>query len=70
LAKLNKGDTVVVQGVVVQGTVNGASVTASTIIDQGQPAAAGTTGTTAKHSNFLGGIFGGIGSFFSHLFGF
>ena len=58
------GDTVVVQG-----TVNGTSVTASTVIDQGQQAAAGATGTTPKRGG-IGGFFGGIGSFFSHLFGF
>ena len=60
-SNLKTGDNVIVQG-----TVNGTSVTASTIIDQGQPAAAGTTGTAVKHSGFLGGIFGG----FLHMFGF
>ncbi len=41
--------------VIVQGSVNGSSVTASSIIDQVKP-----------HLGF----FGGIGQFFSHLFGF
>jgi hypothetical protein len=63
-SNLKQGDNVIVQG-----TVNGTNVTASTVIDQGQPVAAGTTGTPTKHG-FLGGIFGGIGSFFSHIFGF
>jgi hypothetical protein len=65
LTGLKVGDTVVVQG-----TVNGTAVTASTVIDQGQPAtSAGTTGTAPKKAG-IGGFFGGIGSFFSHLFGF
>ncbi len=55
---------------VIQGTVNGTSVAASSVIDQGStpaPAAAGTANAAPKpHS----GIFGAIGSFFSRLFGF
>ncbi len=55
---------------VIQGTVNGTSVTASSVIDQGStpaPAALGTANAAPKpHS----GIFGAIGSFFSRLFGF
>ena len=55
LSNLKVGDAVVVQG-----TVNGTSIAASSVIDQaaasGQPA----------HKGF----FGGIGQFFSHLFGF
>jgi len=43
--------------VVVQGTVNGTSVTASSVIDQPAPSA-------------KSGFFGGIGNFFKHLFGF
>jgi hypothetical protein len=56
--------------VVVQGTVNGTSVVASSVIDQGvPPTSTGTTGTgQAQHGFFgaLGGIFGG----FLHMFGF
>ena len=57
--------------VVVQGTVNGTSVTASSVIDQGATPAAGATATgtngqPAPHRGF----FAGIGSFFKHLFGF
>ncbi len=53
--------------VVVQGTVNGTSVTASTVIDQAKPAGASTSaGNNGKHLGF----FGNIGSFFAHLFGF
>ena len=54
---------------VVQGTVNGTSITASSVIDQGSmptPAAAGTANAPKLHR----GIFGAIGNFFSHLFGF
>lgn len=59
--------------VLVQGTVNGTSVTASSIIDQGTvgsvPSVFGENGGTAKpvgHQGFMGAI----GGFFSHLFGF
>jgi hypothetical protein len=51
--------------VIVQGTVSGNSVTASSVIDQKAPSAT-TTGTTTQSKGF----FGSIGSFFSHLFGF
>ena len=54
--------------VLVQGTVNGTSVTASTVIDQARP----TTGSQApgKGQGQSQGFFGGIGKFFMHLFGF
>ncbi|HQT82724.1 MAG: hypothetical protein B7W98_00575 [Parcubacteria group bacterium 20-58-5] len=52
--------------VVVQGTVNGTSVTASSVIDQGTPPST-ASGTTPAHG---GGFFGAIGGFFAHLFGF
>lgn len=51
-------------GVVVQGMVNGNAITASSIIDQG------AKGKSTSHGNFVSGIFGAIGGFFSHLFGF
>jgi hypothetical protein len=50
--------------VVVQGTVNGTSVTATSVLDQG--ASTSTTGSAPAHTSFLGGI----GQFFMHLFGF
>ena len=56
------GDTVVVQG-----TVNGTSVVASSVIDQG---AAPTAGSNPMHKGGIGGFFGSIGGFFQHLFGF
>lgn len=57
---------------VVQGTVNGTAVTASSVIDQ-KPKTnnANNTGDNQKsHPGFMGGIMGGIGNFFKHLFGF
>ena len=65
-AALKTGDQVVVQG-----TVNGTSIVATTIIDQGQIPAQGTgTGPAPKHAGGIGGFFGAIGGFFGHLFGF
>ena len=46
---------------VVQGTVNGNSVTASSVIDQK---------VAQKPAGFMGGMMNGIGNFFKHLFGF
>ncbi len=67
-AKIVQGkNTVSVSGltvgdsVVVQGAVSGTSIAASSVIDQPKP-----TSSNAAHSGF----FGGIGAFFSHLFGF
>ncbi len=72
-AKIVQGQTTITvsgvtvgDSVVVQGTVNGSSVTASSVIDQ-KPATATTGGTTTQTHK---GFFGSIGSFFSHLFGF
>ncbi len=53
--------------VIVQGTVNGTTVTASSVIDQGAsstPAA----GTSMPHQ--APGVFGAIGGFFHKMFGF
>jgi len=53
--------------VVVQGAVNGTSITASSVIDQtGNPGMTPPGNNQGKHTGF----FGGIGSFFMHLFGF
>lgn len=49
--------------VVVQGTVNGNAIVASSVLDQAKVAST-TTGVQHK------GFFGSIGSFFSHLFGY
>ena len=56
--------------VVVQGTVNGTSVTASSVMDSGTPPVQSSTNTTATHQGGMGGFFGGIGGFFHSLFGF
>ncbi len=53
--------------VVVQGSVSGNSVVASTILDQVRPAPASDTGAKLTPNR---GFFGGIGQFFSHMFGF
>jgi hypothetical protein len=50
--------------VVVQGTINGNSVTASTIVDQVAVASVMPGKSQGK------GFFGGIGQFFMHMFGF
>ena len=56
------GDTLVIQG-----TVNGNSVTASSIIDRANvPVNSGATNAPKPHMDF----FGSIGAFFGHLFGF
>lgn len=61
---------------VIQGTVNGTSVTASSIIDQKAPANSNTTNSGSGQPSspgIFGGIghmFGGIGNFFKHMFGF
>ncbi len=64
-------NVVVGDKVVVQGTVNGASVTATIVIDQkvsnGTPGSEGLALSNIKQG---GGMFGGIGQFFMHLFGF
>jgi hypothetical protein len=58
--------------IVVQGTVNGSSVTASSVLDSGAAPSSTTTGTSiTSHVNAgIGRIFGSIGGFFHNLFGF
>jgi hypothetical protein len=66
IANIATGDTVLVQG-----TVNGTSVTASSVIDQGTGSNMpnnGSASTTPEHRG--GGFFGAIGSFFTRIFGF
>ncbi len=58
------GDIKVGDTILAQGTVNGTSVVAVTVVDQGGKAA-------ENNGNGKGpGFFGRIGSFFAHLFGF
>jgi hypothetical protein len=54
--------------VVVQGTVNGTSVTASSVIDQGTSGNGKPTSTPPVGPKV--NIFGAIGNFFKHIFGF
>ena len=70
-------DIVVGDNVVVQGTVNGTTVTATTVINQKAGASAGHNASSTKDhvpgapgQSSFGGLLGGIGSFFKHLFGF
>jgi hypothetical protein len=69
IANIAVGDNVIVQGV-----VNGNSVAASSIIDQGAKGAnsssANGSSTKPKGGGGFGGIFSAIGGFFQHLFGF
>lgn len=66
LSAMTIGDTVMVQG-----TVNGTSIIASTVIDSGMSGNATSTQNTNRKGLFAPkGFFGGVGSFFSHLFGF
>jgi hypothetical protein len=53
--------------ITVQGTVNGNSVTASSIIDQ-KAKNENSNGKPAR--GFMGGMMNGIGNFFKHMFGF
>jgi hypothetical protein len=68
------GTIAVGDSLIVQGTVNGNAVTASSIIDQGVKGSNGssTNGSSTKPRGGLGfgGIFSAIGGFFQHLFGF
>lgn len=52
--------------IIVQGAVNGTSVTASSIVDQGNTADSQSGNESKSHFGF----FGMIGNFFSRLFGF
>ena len=69
LSNISVGDNIIVQG-----TVNGSSITASSIIDQGATTSNVTPNTANNGQNtghrFMGEFFGGIGGFFKHLFGF
>jgi hypothetical protein len=58
---------VVGDNVIIQGTVNGSAVVASSVIDQTKPASTTTSGTTEQPHQ---GFFASVGSFFAHIFGF
>ncbi len=68
LASITVGDEVIIQG-----TVNGTAVIASSVIDQGSGVSEEINqiaGTPGAHQESAGGFFGRIGGFFQHLFGF
>ncbi|MCX6741268.1 MAG: DUF5666 domain-containing protein [Candidatus Parcubacteria bacterium] len=79
-AKIEKGNAdsslanvAVGDNVLIQGTVNGTAVTASSVIDQGAPrASSANPASSASNANrgFVGGLFGAVGGFFQRLFGF
>jgi hypothetical protein len=54
--------------ILVQGTVNGTSIVASTVIDQSGVPVVGAT--PAQNKGQPKGFFAGIGQFFMHIFGF
>ena len=64
IANVTVGDNVVVQG-----TVNGNSITAYSVTDQGATVASQPNQNNGNNGQKRG-IFGAIGNFFSHLFGF
>jgi hypothetical protein len=53
----------------VQGAVNGSSIVASSVIDQAVKITTNTNGLSTTKAPGRG-FFGGVGSFFSKLFGF
>ncbi len=56
--------------VIIQGTVNGTSVTASSVIDQGSGGHGNGPSTRAPPQGLVSGFLGAIGNFFKHIFGF
>ena len=64
VSNLSVGDSVIVQG-----TINGTSVVASSVIDQKSPGAK-TASSTSRENPRGGNVFEAIGNFFSRLFGF
>ena len=67
IASVSVGDNVVVQG-----TVNGTAVVASSVLDQGAPIVQTNTATAATGvpQGHMGGFMGMMGGFFHNLFGF
>ncbi len=64
-------DVAVGDKIIVQGTVNGSAIVASSVIDQKPIATSTTSGTPgAATKGPHRGFFGSIGSFFSNIFGF
>jgi len=67
ISNLSVGDSVIVQG-----TINGTSVVASSVIDQKANTnnSGNNSGENQKPKGFMGNMMGGIGNFFKRLFGF
>lgn len=65
VADIASGDSVIVQG-----TVNGTSVTASTVIDQGTARTSNGIAQGGAPMRGVGGFFGAIGGLFRRVFGF
>ena len=67
ISNISVGDNLVIQG-----TTNGTSVTASSVIDQKASAKGNQNSSDNKPKSQAGsgGFFGGVGNFFKHLFGF
>ena len=68
--KISLSDLTVGDSVLVQGIINGTSVTASTITDQSPAINGASTDKKVDNKQKSNGFFGGIGSFFAKLFGF
>jgi hypothetical protein len=64
ISNITTGDNIIVQG-----TVNGNSVAASSVIDQKSPAS-NNGNTTKPNFGFMGGVMNNVTNFFKHLFGF
>ncbi len=75
-AKSTLSSVAVGDNVLVQGTVNGTSVTASSVIDQGAPRTSTNGAANVSHgiggavSGFFGNVRGAVGGFLQHVFGF
>jgi hypothetical protein len=63
---------VIGDNLIVQGTVDGTSIVASSVIDQKVTAQnnTGNSASNAKPQDFMGGVMSGITNFFKHIFGF
>ncbi len=69
VADATVSDIAVDDNVLIQGTVNGTSVTATSVVDQGTTPTT-KTATRGTNLNTHAGFMAAIGGFFSHLFGF
>jgi len=65
IASISVGDDVLVQG-----SVSGTSVVATSVIDQGAPRTASSSNGNGGNQGFARGFMNAIGGFFHHLFGF